>query len=209
MVLIAVVVVVFLLLLSNELWWRSHKTHSELSRKFIHITVGSFVAFWPYFMSWNQIRILSLAFLIVVATSRYFKLFKAIHSVTRPTWGEVFFAAAVGATTFLTHTKWIYAVALLQMGLADGLAAIIGVRYGKRNRYHVLGQTKSLAGTLTFAVVSVGLLAIFSHYNSDPLSLLAIVGLSVTAALFENLGVFGLDNLMVPILVAAVLDSII
>ena len=103
------IVIVFVLLSFNELWWRRHTLHSELSRKFIHVTVGSFVASWPYFLSWHQIQLLSIAFLIVIAVSKYLRIFQAIHSVQRPTWGEALFAAAVGAVTLITHDKAIYA----------------------------------------------------------------------------------------------------
>jgi phytol kinase len=205
MALIFTALIILCLLVGNEVWFRNHKTHSELSRKFIHITVGSFVAFWPYFMSWNEIRLLSLAFLLVVGFSRYFKLFKAIHSVARPTWGEVYFAVAVGAISFITQTKWVYAVALLQMSLADGLAAVIGVKYGKASNYKVAGQTKSFAGTATFILVSFVILAVFNFYGPTAINLLTMAGLSIAAGIVENLGAFGLDNLLVPILIAIVL----
>ena len=75
--------IVFMLLVINEIWWRRKKKHSELSRKLIHILVGSFVAFWPYIMSVNSIRIISVLFTIVVFSSIKFNIFKSIHSVKR------------------------------------------------------------------------------------------------------------------------------
>jgi dolichol kinase len=51
------------------------------------------------------------------------------------------------------------------MSLADGLAAVIGTRYGNRQKYLVLGYTKSVLGTLTFFVVSLGILFGYSHYS--------------------------------------------
>lgn len=197
------------LLLCTEFWWRKKGSHSEFGRKFIHLTVGSFVAFWPFFLSWDEIRILSAAFIIVIAISKYFHLFKAIHSVQRPTWGEIYFAIAVGAVTLITQNKWVYMAAILQMSLADGLAAIIGVAYGKKSQYLVLGQTKSLIGTATFIVVSVYILLSFTYLSGIPISLAAILGLSYAAAMIENIGVFGLDNLFVPILISVVLERLI
>jgi len=205
MALLITVFVVFVLLCLGEIWWRKKKVHGEVSRKFIHITVGSFVAFWPFFLSWNQIKLLSLAFLIVVAISRYLRIFQAIHSVNRPTWGELYFAVAVGGVAFMTHNKWIYMVALLQMSLADGLAAIIGVRYGKHQRYSILGQVKSVIGTATFVIVSFCLLVAYRFLGQASLGVLAMLGLALAAGLIENIGVFGLDNLFVPLLIAAAL----
>lgn len=208
MYLFLTVLSIALLLVGNELWWRKKGFHGEIGRKFIHITVGSFVAFWPFFMTWNQIRLLSLAFLIVVVVSKYLHLFKAIHSVQRPTNGEIYFALAVGAITFITDNKWIYMTALLQMSLADGLAAIIGVHYGMKRHYLVLGQVKSLLGTSTFIVTSISILMAFVYLSDMPLSSAAILGLAYLAALIENVGVYGLDNLLVPLLVATVLVRI-
>jgi phytol kinase len=198
--------VVFVLLFGSELWWRRKQPHSELSRKFIHITVGTFVAFWPFFLSWNQIRVLALGFIIVVAVSKWLNVFQSIHSVQRPTWGEIFFALVVGLLTFVTHSKAIYAVSLLQMSLADGFAAIVGVQYGKRHRYYVFGHPKSVQGTAMFAVSALVILIAYS-LHSHHLSALYIAGLVGASTLAENVAAFGLDNLIVPLLIALVLEN--
>ncbi len=208
MTFILALVVVFGLLVLSEVWWRSSKVHDELSRKFVHITVGSFVAFWPFFMSWNQIRLLSLAFLIGVALSKYLNIFQAIHSVQRPTWGELFFAAAVGSVTFVTHNKWIYAAALLQMGLADGLAAVLGVRYGKRSSYQVFGSHKSVFGSSVFLVLSILILLDYKYASGASLSVVWLVITALLATALENLAAFGLDNLVVPLAVALLLTNL-
>jgi phytol kinase len=205
MVLAVTVLIFFLLLSFNELWWRKHEVHTELSRKFIHVSVGSFVAFWPYLLSWRQIQILSVAFLVGVSVSKYLHIFQAIHSIQRPTWGEVFFAIAVGAVTFITHDRAIYAAALLQMSLADGMAAIVGTHYGNRQKYLVFGTPKSLLGTLTFFIVSFVVLLGFSHFHHTHLSVTWIAGVAAAAGIIENLAIRGLDNLLVPITVALLL----
>ncbi len=203
---IGAVLAVFIILVGSELWWRKRVVHGEFSRKFVHITVGSFVAFWPFFLSWNQIRLLSLAFLIVVCVSKYLHVFKTIHSVQRPTWGEIFFALAVGAVTFITQNKWIYMAALLQMSLADGLAAVIGVHYGKRNTYQVFRHPKSLAGSLTFFIVAIIILIAFSQLAQASIAWPAYLAMAIGATLIENGGVGGLDNLLVPVMIATSLQ---
>src|SRR3954467_12074043 len=100
---------VFIVLCLSELGWRRGYMTSEVGRKFVHITVGSFVAFWPFFLTWNQIAFMSAAFLVTVIISKYFHVFQAIHSVQRPTWGELFFALAVGIIALVTHHKGLYA----------------------------------------------------------------------------------------------------
>lgn len=148
---------------------------------------------------------LSLAFLAGVAVSKYLNVFQAIHSVQRPTWGEVFFALAVGIIALVTKDKWVYTAALLQMSLADGLAAVVGIRWGRGNTYHILGHAKSLVGTLTFFILSCAVLVGFSYWSDMPLSLAPIAVTSLAATLLENIAVHGLDNLLVPLLMALLL----
>jgi phytol kinase len=205
MSLLAAVLVVLALLIANEWWWQTHEPQGELSRKFIHITVGSFVAFWPFFLSWRQIIGLSAAFLVVVVVSKYLDIFHAIHSVQRPTWGEICFALAVGLVALMTHDKWVYLTSLLMMSLGDGLAAVIGTRFGRRNRYAFLGHAKSVAGTLTFFIVAIIILLLFNSHTPDRLNGLLIFELALGASLIENIGVRGLDNLLVPLFIAAFL----
>jgi phytol kinase len=205
MKLFGAVLAVFVLLVLSEVWWRKHELHGEFSRKFVHVSVGSFVAFWPFFLSWRQIELLSVAFLLVVLLSKWLGLFQAIHSVQRPTWGELFFAVAVGIVALITHDKWVYAAALLQMSLADGLAAVIGVHFGNRLKYLVFGHTKSVAGTLTFFAVSLVILLGFGYWSDMPLAFHYALLVSALASILENLAAFGSDNLLVPILVAVLL----
>lgn len=204
MKLLLAVVVVFLILLGSELWWRHRIAHGEFSRKFVHITVGSFVASWPFFLSWNQIRLLSLGFLIVIGISKYFRLFRAIHSVQRPTMGELYFAVATGAVTFMTQDKWIYAASLMQMSLADGFAAVMGVRFGRQS-YLVFAHRKTMVGTLTFFLTSFAILLAYGQLAGVHLGVIFMTATAILAALMENLGVAGLDNLLVPVIVAALL----
>lgn len=198
---------VFMILVVSELLWRWRSIDAEYLRKFVHISVGSFVAFWPLFLSWNMIIALSAAFVIVVIVSKYWNIFGAIHSVQRSTWGELLFAVAVGAVAYVTRDGWIYCAALLHMSVADGMAAVIGIRFGKPSQYLLFGYTKSIAGTLTFFIFSMAILIGYSTFSSAGFSLWFIV-VALIATLLENIAVRGLDNLLVPILVALVLSAL-
>ncbi len=200
-----VVAVVFGLLIVGEFLSRSQKLPPEICRKFVHITVGSFVAFWPLLLSWNQILLLSAAFVAVVGISKYLNVFQAIHSVQRPTMGEVFFAISVGLLAVLTQNGWMYMAALLHMSLADGMAAVIGSRYGKKTSYKVLGHVKSVVGSLTFFVISVAILWGYSIGTDTSIHAAIILGASFIATFLENFSVRGLDNITVPVWVAIVL----
>lgn len=208
MALILTVLAVFAVLVVSEVWWHHKRPHNELSRKFVHITVGTFAAFWPYFLSWDEILFLSVAFLAVVSVSQYIGLFKAIHSVERPTWGEVCFAVAVGTMAVVTPEPLIYTAALLHMSLSDGLAALVGMKYGRRNSYKVFGHKKSVAGSAAFFASSLAILAGYALLApaSPPIAVLA--ALAAVTTVLENLAVRGLDNLAVPLAVAGVLLTV-
>ena len=201
---ILVAAIVLVLLLVNEWWWRG-RVHGEASRKFVHITVGSFVALWPLLLTWSQIEFLSIAFVVAVVVSRQFNLFKAIHSVQRPTWGELYFGAAVGLVAVSTHQPAIYAVALLHMSLADGFAAVIGEKYGRGSTYRIFGAKKSRIGTLAFLIVSLTILTVFSIQQSVSLGIWLPL-IAVGATVLENIAVRGLDNIAIPLYVALLLS---
>lgn len=199
------VIVVLTLLVASELWWRKHDKHGEISRKFVHITVGSFVAFWPYFLTTQQIILLSAAFLAGVLISKYLNIFQAIHSVQRPTFGEFCFALVVGLLAFIADHPHIYTAALLAMALADGLAAVVGTHFGKRQRYVVFGSIKSVSGTATFFVATCLILLGYVIATPGALALALILPIALVATILENVAVRGLDNLLVPLFIAGAL----
>jgi len=205
MLFVLTLLAVFVVLVINEVIWRTRKTHGEISRKFVHITVGVYAAFWPFYLSWTQIKLLSLLLIVGVGLSKILKLFRAISSVQRPTWGEFCFAISIGVVALITQNKWIYMAAILQMGLADGLAALIGVRLGKSNSYIIFNHTKSLAGTITFLITSIIILLAYTHFGHASLSALFILIIAAFGSVLENVSVQGLDNLLVPVFVALLL----
>ncbi len=197
----------FLILVLAERLWRQKKLVGEFGRKFIHITVGTYVAFWPFFMSFRLIQIISLAFLLVVMMSRKLGVFRSVSTIDRRTWGDVMFAVGIGVTAVLTTNKWIFMAAILHLSLADGLAGVLGKRYGKTNEYKVLGYSKSIVGTATFLVLSAAILtfALLAGQAQSYVVLPIVIFLPMLASAVENFGIFGLDNILVPLLVVAVL----
>ena len=198
--------IVFMLLVINEIWWRRKKKHSELSRKLIHILVGSFVAFWPYIMSVNSIRIISVLFTIVVFSSIKFNIFKSIHSVKRDSLGEIYFAISVGLITFINPSHLVYTISLLTMSLADGLAALVGTYYGMNRKYKVYGRSKTVLGSLTFFIVALVLILIYIDKTGHVFSL-GYLAVASGLTLIENISPKGMDNLLVPLVAALFLAA--
>ncbi len=201
------VLFIFAIIIAGEVFWRKKILKSEWSRKFVHITVGTFVAFWPFFTSFRWVQLLALAFLATILLSRWLHIFKGIHNVKRKTLGEVFYPLGIGLTALCTSNKYIFAAAILHLSLADGSAAIMGLRYGKQERYHVGHTTKSVIGTATFCAVSA---AIALWLLQSPLAFEmplypAILFMPFLAAFVEAVSPGGSDNLFIPLSVVGLI----
>jgi dolichol kinase len=201
------VLIVFCLLVFAEYASRAKRIHAELTRKFVHMSVGTFVAFWPFFLSWGQIKLLSLAFFVVVAVSIKFNIFRSIHAVNRNMVGELLFAMTIGFLTLISGNKWIFMAAMLNLSLADGMAAIIGILKGDSNQYKVFGRTKSRAGTAAFFVTSLLISIFYIAAGPASLTVTVLVIVPLIATLAENVAVHGTDNLVMPLLLALVLTG--
>lgn len=204
------VFLIFVFLCIAEVLWRAKIIRGETSRKFVHIIIGSFVAFWPFLMSWRTIQVISIAFLVVLEFSRHFKIFQSIHNVRRETWGEMLFAISIGLLPLITTSRLVFAAAVLHMSLADGLAGLIGTKFGSKSRFSMFGQRKSVVGSLTFAVISYAI--VLGFFKASRLVGLedinwVVISLPILATLLETASVKGTDNIVVPLLVAQVLNS--
>lgn len=198
--------IIFIILTFNEFVVSKRLSHYEFSRKFAHISIGCLVAFWPFYISLESIRLISLVLLAVVIVTKFSGRFKSIHNVDRFTLGELGFAISVGLLTYITTNHAIYALAILVMSLADGLAAIIGVKWGESSQYTVFGQLKSLIGSAIFLITSFVLLVIFNFLTKYGLSISLLALISLASLLFENISLFGLDNILIPVVIASLVS---
>ncbi len=202
------VIVVFAILVISELGLRRGWLKGEVGRKFVHIFVGTFVAFWPFFMGWDEIRLISIAFFLGVVLAFRLGVFRAVSTYQRPTYGEVLFALSVGFLTLITQSKGVYAAAILQMAVADGFAAIIGKNWGKTNSYKVWSSQKSFVGTATFLALSLTILVGYSLFSDNGLAVQYILLGGIAATIVENCVSLGLDNLFVPAMIGILLQSV-
>jgi dolichol kinase len=195
-----------LILLLGEYLWRKRILKGEFARKFIHIFAASFAASWPLFTSRPYIVLLSLIFVAALVIVKKLGLFKSLHSVKRVTYGEVWYALSIGAIALLFKDDVIYMVAVLHMALADGLAAVVGVSLKDSAKKFIFnGLTKSIAGTLTFIVISFSLNMIYwtiaSHSSLTELYISPVtysILSSLILAFTEIAAPKGSDNVVVP-----------
>jgi phytol kinase len=173
-----------------ELLARKIPLSIEVSRKMVHIIAGISAALLPFVMPFTHIIALSLLFLIIMLISRKGKILKSIHDVERQSYGELFFPLAIAITALLFPTLGLYMFGILIMALSDGLAGLLGSRYGK-SKYTLWLAKKSYLGSTVFFIASLFIGLIFTH---SPMIL--IVALTLTC--IEAASVRGLDNLLLP-----------
>lgn len=201
---------IFCLLVSAEYLRQKKMVSVELTRKIVHMGSGVLVAFLPFFTSYKNIQILSLAFLAVILLSAKFDILKSIHTVKRVTKGEILFAVGIGICALLEPVDWIFTVAILHLALADALAAVIGTKWGRRTRFTILSHGKSLLGSLTFFYVSIAIflgVIIFQPAGLPDVYLLLLVFPTILT-LLENLSWYGLDNVTIPLMTIVLLSII-
>jgi dolichol kinase len=160
-------------------------------------------------VSYDIIILLELALLGTMLFVRTFKLFEWLYNVGRISWGEYFGVAGVIIISLIAPNKWVFLAAMLHLGFADAVAALIGKRYGKNYQFKVFGQIKSLPGSLAFYIASIAITTIVivaSQSSAGSLVVLALLPLLATLA--ETSSPFGADNLVLPVLVVLVLNAL-
>jgi phytol kinase len=98
----------------------------------------------------------------------------------------------------------IIAMGILAMSYGDGLASLLGIKYGKL-KYTVFKDTKSYVGSLAMFVCTFLLLVIALLFYQVPVTSRAVVYLlcmAGVATIVEGVTPLGLDNLSVPFVVA-------
>jgi phytol kinase len=192
-----------------EIVCKNRHIPKELSRKFTHIVAGTFAAFLPLFMTFHQIALLSFLFIPSMLFSKRKNIFSSIHEVDRQTYGEVYFAISIFLTALFFPHRELYMYGVLVMALSDACANIVGQKYGHK-KYEFWGAKKSYAGSLaffvmTFIIGSVILITLTSLSLSETLAISFWVGLVLT--FIEGSLSKGLDNLILPVAAALLLNS--
>lgn len=176
----------------------------ELTRKVVHLGAGNVIllAWWLEVPAWVGIAASIIASLVALI-SYFLPILPSINSVGRQSLGTFFYAVSIGilvAWFWWLNQPQYAAMGILAMCWGDGMAAIIGQRFGK-HPYQILGITKSWEGSLTMAVASyltssLVLLGVQGNVWQTWLIPLAVAGFATGLEAVSRLGV---DNLTVPL----------
>lgn len=201
----------FVLLLAEGLN-RSKWAEPEAVRKVIHIGTGNVIllAWWFQIPSWVGIAA-SILFSAVTLLSYRVPLLPSLNSVGRKSLGTFFYAVSIGVliAVFWQQQPQYAVLGILVMTWGDGLAALIGQRWGQ-HRYKLWGVEKSWEGSMTMAIASylVSSLILFSIQGNIWQTWVVAGAIALTATGLEAFSKFGIDNLTVPVS-SAILASVL
>ena len=187
-------------------WVVSRFTNSEpeIIRKIVHIGTGNviIIAWWLDIPAFVGIYASILASIITLLSYK-FPILPGINSVGRHSWGTFFYAVSIGvlvAVFWHLHQPQYAVLGIMTMAWGDGLAALIGKRFGK-HKYIVFGSQKSWEGSLTVTLISYFICATLLLVTQGNIWQTWIVSLIVAAiaTILEAFSFLGIDNLTVPI----------
>lgn len=176
---------------------------SEWVRKVVHIGTGNVIllAWWLVMPAWLGIGA-SILFGMVTLLSYRFPILPGIDSVGRKSLGTFFYAVSIGVliALFWQTQPYLAVMGVLIMTWGDGLAALIGQRWGK-HPYKIAGMQKSWEGSIAMSVVSyiVSSLILFSIQGSTWQTWVIAGSIALIATALEAFSKLGIDNLTVPI----------
>jgi dolichol kinase len=185
------------------------KKYPVQSRKFLHIMTGNIAFILPLFQTrWVMAFVAAGPFILFTFLMSPYSPIKSMRGKTSEAGhglGLVYYAITwtVLAYVFFDHRE-IIAMGILAMSYGDGLASVIGIKYGER-KYTVFKDIKSYVGSLAMFVCTFLLLVIALVFYTEPLTtrtvayLLCMAGV---ATVVEGITPLGLDNLSVPFVTA-------
>jgi phytol kinase len=183
---------------------RRQEIAPETVRKVVHIGTGHVILLaWGLKIPLVFCLIASVVASILTLVSYRIPILESINGVGRKSLGTFYYAVSIGIVTALFWPSEQYhfgALGILVMAYGDGLAALVGQRYGKRI-YTVLGMAKTVEGSLTMALVSTlvsGLvLSVGIGWSFGIWGIALLIGIG--AMFLEMFSRGGIDNLTVPV----------
>ncbi|ELS32135.1 MULTISPECIES: diacylglycerol/polyprenol kinase family protein [Pseudanabaena] len=198
----AVLVWLGLVFLTSNILHR-FKQDPELVRKVVHIGTGNvlLIAWWLHFPTWLCVSA-GVTFSAIALASHYISVLPMLNDVGRKTYGIFYYALSI---TILVALLWDrfpeYAViGVMVMSWGDGMAALIGKRFGKHTFVH-MGNKRSLEGSfamfVTSAIVMVIILVLANGFRFRDLGV--VIPVAAIAAILEAFSPGGTDNISVPL----------
>lgn len=185
---------------------RHRSFSSESVRKFIHIGVSNWYFIYSQYLTRIEFSLIGpIAFIILnsLATfcgwTRYFKL-----NNKKRNYGLIYFPISLVILIIMDYMsiipKYVVGISCLVMGYGDGLAAIMGIKFGRKH----ITANKTYFGSITMFSVTLCIFYLFSHdckldWFETPEKAFSFILLSLLITFIEIVTPFGLDNITVPL----------
>ena len=192
---------IIIILLIAFLSKRYFPKKEELSRKIIHIGTGPVILLaWLFDIPKNIAFLTALLITLGLGINYQYRLLPAIEDIERKSFGTIAYGSSITLLLFLFWPRYASSISIgvLSMAFGDGLAGLIGSSINSP-KWTILGQTKSIAGTLTMGSVVALTTSIISSTNNLGIQPLEIIVISLIATLLEQVSPFGIDNITVPV----------
>ncbi len=186
------------------------KRFPVISRKLLHILTGNIAFILPVFVTREIMAFVAagpfILFTYLMSPYSPLKRFRGKTSEAGHGLGLVYYAITWTILAYLFFDqKVIIAIGILAMSYGDGLASVVGIRFGKK-KYRIFEDTKSYIGSFAMFCFSVILLFVaMIFYGTLDLSgsvFFIILGIAAIATFVEGATPRGLDNLSVPFVTA-------
>lgn len=175
----------------------------ELTRKVVHIGSGN-VILLAWWIDISRTVIISAAVIAaaIAIVSYIIPILPSIESVGRKSFGTLFYALSMGilAACFWEADPQYAVIGILVMAWGDGMAAIIGQRFGK-HKYRVGQIVKSWEGSLAMAgatLIVTTTILLATEGNSWQIWTISLL-VALVATILEAFSRLGVDNLSVPL----------
>ncbi len=177
----------------------------SFNRKFIHVCV----AMWgvsAFFIFQSKEAAVILPVLFILSNVRFIRsiIFKVARIEGVHHSGTIYYPIAMFLLIWFcweSNERWAGIIGMLNLGLGDSFAAVIGGHFGKA-KYKIGECSKTYLGSLVMFIISFAVSLVVIGIKNNGFGLYGI-GASATIAMgatfFEAYGGNGLDNLSVPL----------
>ena len=181
----------------------------DLSRKVVHVAAGSWLIFWLFYDSSHWTKYLNITAAFIWTILLLVKGFtakvddKAVKTMTRTgdrselLRGPLYFTLVMNllGTVFYSTPFALTAMGFLTWG--DGLAPVVGTRYGKHS-YKVFSN-KTIEGSIAFFVFGLAGAILFNMLFGNNINLEFMLICAALATVVEGISPRDLDNILIPL----------
>lgn len=198
---------VVIVIIASTFLQKAQVLSEEGARKFIHIGVSNWWFLVIYLFDNIYVALIPpVIFIILNYISYRMNLIKSMERDGKGNLGTVYFPISllllvIASFTFMN--PFIGAVGILVLGYGDGMAAIFGKHFGKKR----FANGKSFIGSLAMFVASALVTLILAvTYASMPFYSIVsfVLIIAVVATITELITPWGLDNILIPVIVSLV-----